>query len=288
MITWPQDLVDVIARRKSVIFIGSGVSRNSTNTDGRRPATWEGFLRAAAAGIQNNENILARIDVKDYLTACEIIKRKMGADAFSRAIQDEYQRPGYIAAKIHETIYALDSSIVASPNFDVIYDTYARRISEGTIIVKSHRDPDILNFISGGESRLLLKVHGTADNPNHVIFTRQEYAKARTDHRVFYEIIKALSLTHRFFFIGCGYDDPDIRLMFEDVFFAHSIMPEHYMTLPSNEVDGDISSILFESMKIRVITYSPEENHQELTDSLEDLVNQVDKRREDLTVNQKW
>lgn len=47
MITWPEELISDIARRKSVLYLGSGVSANSISTDGtnRHPATWDSFLR---------------------------------------------------------------------------------------------------------------------------------------------------------------------------------------------------------------------------------------------------
>lgn len=45
MIDWPEALVEAIARRRCVLFLGSGISANSQNSSGKRPATWEKFLR---------------------------------------------------------------------------------------------------------------------------------------------------------------------------------------------------------------------------------------------------
>lgn len=45
MIDLQDNLVEAIARRKSVLFLGSGISANSCNDDGKHPLTWEGFLR---------------------------------------------------------------------------------------------------------------------------------------------------------------------------------------------------------------------------------------------------
>lgn len=43
MINWPEALVEAIARRRCVLFLGSGISANSKNSSGKRPATWENF-----------------------------------------------------------------------------------------------------------------------------------------------------------------------------------------------------------------------------------------------------
>ena len=140
---------------------------------------------------------------------------------------------------VHEHIYNLDSSIVASPNFDDIYDTYARTTSFSTVVIKDHTSNDIANYLLGGECRLILKTHGSANNPQEIIFTRKDYAQARTKYVLFYEILKSLALTHTFIFLGCGTDDPDIRMLFEDIQFTHGRMPYHYMTLPKEEVHSD-------------------------------------------------
>ena len=44
MINWPDYLVKDIARRRCVIYLGSGVSHNSENAEGDHPMTWRAFL----------------------------------------------------------------------------------------------------------------------------------------------------------------------------------------------------------------------------------------------------
>lgn len=288
MIAWDAEIVQAIARRRSVIMVGSGVSRNSVNKDGKRPPTWEGFLKDASKSIGSPPHIEALIAQRDFLTACELLKRRITNDAFVTLVQREYQQAGYQAAAIHKHIYDLDSSIVASPNFDHIYDTYAANASHGTVVVKDHTSSDIVCYLGGGDTRLLLKTHGSANNPNKLIFTRKDYAEARTKHVLFYEILKSLALTHTFLFLGCGIDDPDIRSLFEDVQFAHERMPVHYMTTPSGEVNDDVLTVAAETMKVKFLSYAPDNGHEELTHSLAELVKQVDAAKDALAGNRKW
>ena len=289
MIRWPAEIIEVLARRRCVIVIGSGVSKNSVNDIGKRPATWEEFLKNCSAEIGDNGCIESLLSIKDYLTACEVIKNKLTPDTFINRVQQEYQLAGYKPATIHEYIYNLDSSIVASPNFDNIYDTYAANISAGSVVVKDHTSQATANYLHGGNSRLILKTHGSANDPQHVIFTRHDYAEARTKYVLFYEILKSLALTHTFFFICCGTDDPDIRLLFEDIQFAHNRMPFHYMTLPTDEVHNDVLDIATNSMRIKFLEYSPDNGHHELTESLGELVEKVeDYRVQELKQSLKW
>ncbi|ELI5395235.1 SIR2 family protein [Vibrio alginolyticus] len=281
MIDWPEELIDVLARRRCVIVIGAGVSKNSTNRHGKRPATWEEFLKNCAEGIPDRGCIDELLEKQDYLTSCEVIKNKLTNDVFINKVQAEYQSAGYIPAEIHKAVYLLDSPIVLSPNFDQIYDTYALAESSGTVVIKDHTSQDTANYLLGGEIRLILKTHGSANNPQNLIFTRADYAEARTKYVLFYEILKSLALTHTFFFIGCGTDDPDIRMLFEDIQFAHGRLPFHYMTLPDGEVHNDVMDITNKTMRIKFVNYSPSDYHVELTESLQELVQKV----EDLRTN---
>lgn len=288
MISWDKELIAAIAKRRCVIVIGSGVSKNSINKEGKRPFSWLEFLDYHCKNLGENKTIRDLINQRDFLTACQIIKKTMGDELFGKAVKDEFVTPGYSHAKIHEHIYNLDSSIVISPNFDVIYETYANSISQGTITVKNHFDPDIAEFISGGEERLILKSHGSASSPKNLIFTRNDYAEARTKYKLFYEILKSLALTHKFIFFGCGIDDPDIRLLFEDIQFAHGKIPFHYMSLPDGEVSHEIMDVASETMRLRFLNYSTADGHKELTESLGELVQLVEAKREELAGSRAW
>lgn len=53
MIDWPEKLIQDIARRRCVLFLGSGVSANSINADGERPKTWREVLESGIAKLPN-------------------------------------------------------------------------------------------------------------------------------------------------------------------------------------------------------------------------------------------
>ena len=41
---WPDKLVEIIARRQCVLFLGAGLSMNSVDADGNHPKGWKDFL----------------------------------------------------------------------------------------------------------------------------------------------------------------------------------------------------------------------------------------------------
>ncbi len=287
MIIWPQQLIKDVARRRSVIFLGAGISRNSTNTMGRIPKTWETFLRDACASVNPNAHIRKLLNQKDYLTACEVIKDRLRRDDFIQLVRDEFLTPGYQYAPIHEYIFRLDSRIVATPNFDKIYEVYANHAANASIVVKHHFDPDVTDAIRE-DGRLVLKIHGSIDSPDRMIFTRSEYAKARNKYRLFYQVLDALAMTHTFVFLGCGVSDPDVALLLEDAFFRHPSSRSHVLVIPKGSLHADVIRIVEDTMNLKVILYSPKDNHAELTASLNELGNQVETMRDDLKTSGNW
>lgn len=287
MIKWPEEVVTDISRRRCVIFLGSGISQNSASATGVRPKTWRDFLESAIVDIAPQKHIKKLLREGDYLTACEVIKRALGREEFTRVIRREFLTPKYQAAKIHEKIFKLDSRIVATPNFDKIYETYANAQAHGSIVVKHHYDGDVSSVIRGSD-RVILKVHGTIDSPEDLIFTRAEYAEARTKYSAFYDLLRALVLTHTFVFLGCGVNDPDIKLLLEDSLFKYRSSRMHVMLLPKGSLHGSVVEVVQDTMNLNIIEYSPKDNHKELLEAVSALSDLVDQERELIRSSMNW
>lgn len=203
MIRWPIELIDDIAKRNSVLYLGSGISAASKNDSGKSPATWRKFLEDILDARQEklktcHDTIKQLLDKGSYLTACEIIVRHLGERDFGELAADEFRRPGYRPNELHKIIFSLDSRLVITPNIDKIYDQYATTQSNGTVIIKTYRD-DIARYLRAPDY-LIIKAHGTIDDTDHIVFTHGQYSRVRNDHAAFYRMLDALLLTHTFIF----------------------------------------------------------------------------------------
>ena len=288
MIAWDDVAVDSIARRRAVLVVGSGVSRNSVNDNGERPASWDDFLRQCAAEHGNPPHLIDVIDRSNYPLGCQLLKTMMGRDKFVERVQAEFQLKRFKPAEIHKHLYELDVAITITTNFDNIYDDYCRQVSSGSYVIKTHASTDTISYLNKCDVRLLIKSHGSANDPEDLIFTSEDYSRARTKYSLFYDIIKSLALTHTFIFIGCGVDDPDLRMLFEDIKFKYGRMHLHFMTIPNGEVAPEVLKELGTVMQIKHMEYSPDNGHRELTDSLATLVQLVEQRRDALSSGRNW
>jgi len=287
---WPEHLVDDLARKRCVVFLGAGCSMSSMSEDGtRRPPGWVDFLDEGLRRIGNpKRHISGLIQKGDLLTACELIKSRLGED-WIRLVDDQFVVPRYKHSRMHEAVLKLDARVVLTQNFDKIYDTYAQTTTQNSIRVKSYTDPDVADFIRGGQS-VILKAHGSIDVPVEMVFTRKEYSRARYSHQSFYMMMDALAVTHTFLFIGCGTSDPDVRLMLEKVAFFYGGSRPHYMCHPKSSAGPhpDVLSSIKDNLALKVLTYDPKDGHAALTTGIEELAVLVETRRQEMAGTLGW
>ncbi|MDZ5516663.1 SIR2 family protein [Vibrio fluvialis] len=266
---------------------------NSTNTAGDRPKSWLQFLETAVSLLTDKNDITVSkklIRQKDLLTACEVIKGSLGTDEFVDLVEKEFLTPAFRAADIHTEIFKLDSRIVLTPNFDKIYETYVIKVSEGTVKVKNYYDDDIAKVIRGRRTdRTIIKIHGTVDQPEKLIFSRNDYVSARSNNRDFYSILDSLIMTHTFIFLGCGIDDPDIKLLLEDYANKFRFSRNHFFITRKKTIDKQVKKVIEDTMKLKILEYSGSGNdHSKLHLSIQNLVDEVDKTRISLSKDADW
>lgn len=289
---WPPHLVRDIARRKSIFVIGSGVSRHAVGADGAsRPPVWKSFLEDAAGRIGRSaqtEHIFKAIEDGDLLHACEWLKNRYDENWTSH-LRSVFVDPRFSPGKLHELVALLDTRIVFSLNFDDIYENKSREINEASQFVKNYSDADVCEFLRGN-ARYIVKVHGNLASPATLIFTQEEYSRARVGHSLFYSAFDASLMTHTFLFIGCGYRDPDVNLLLENQAFSAvpgSVNPHYFLT--STELSSDLKMSLRKNRNLKTLTYEKlDDNHSGLVAAIEELNRKVSDERTLLLENGNW
>ena len=107
-IDWPTELVTAIARRRSVVVLGSGVSRQSVSASGQRPPAWDQLLTQGVSRLISPNTIKTAIRrairTGDYLLACQMVKEQMGDPEFHEFLREQFLTPHFQPAAIHDSI----------------------------------------------------------------------------------------------------------------------------------------------------------------------------------------
>lgn len=279
MIDWPEALKKDLIERRVVVVLGGGVSKNSLSADGAiRPPLWREFLDAGLSrlGSKRTSHIKKALAENDLLHACEWIKDRMEEDwvAFLRS---HFHTPAYRVADIHKHIFRLDQRVYMSLNFDQIFENFVIQETGGQVIVKKFYDPDVHSFLRDDQLHII-KLHGSIDQPNNLIFTQGDYARARVDYSAFYSVLDACLLSHTFLFLGCGVSDPDLALLLENQRFNFPMARPHYL-VTSSKVSAELVKSLRANRNLKCVTYDAKDTHRELEQSLLELSDYLDLNR---------
>jgi SIR2-like domain len=276
------DLVDDIAQRRFVLFVGAGVSRWAKPAEGGAYKDWSGFLSHACAELPTKRlRGIARklIEDKDYLLASEIIRREL-ADGWVRLLQNEFQRAAEVT-RLHRALLALRPRIAITTNFDKLLDTAWSSTAT--------RYPTVVTTIDARAFRLfrddddyLIKLHGSIDQADEITFDRSSYRRDAFENRYYTDLLSTLLLTHTFVFVGFSMADPAVSGIVESAAFRFPETRPHYI-FQSGSAVRELDELSKTQRKLFVLRYRENNDHVELAEQIEALAARAESRRRELS-----
>lgn len=228
---WPDNLVEELAYRRCLIFLGSGISATAKNDAGESPDTWGAFLNNVKLKMKNPSEddkkfVEDMLKKQNYLLALQAIADLCDSGEYSNYLKSQYLRGKYKPSKVHELIKDLDSKIVVTTNFDKLYEGLCHEPEYLTFDYTDTRS--IIGSIKAPEN-IIIKAHGSIDDTEKLIFTAKQYYQAQEQYPEFYHLMTALFLTHTVVFFGYSLNDPDINLLLQFLHNTANSSCPHYM-----------------------------------------------------------
>lgn len=265
------DLLDDVAKRKVVLFVGAGASKAAKPRAGGSFKGWKEFLDHACNEVGDKKTqklIRDRIKANDFLIASQLLKNILGDD-WVRILSAEFQQAADVS-RLHRAIVALDQRVIVTTNFDKLIENAWAETS-------SSRHPRVISKVDHKAFRLfrddepyLIKLHGSIDEPEEIVFDKSGYQRTAFANQFYRELIGTLLLTHTFIFVGFSMEDPAISLVVESHAYRYSDTRPHYIFTPGapNPPIDDLSKSL---RKLFVLRYPEKDNHVALAEGLESL-----------------
>lgn len=279
---WDDALIDELAARRCIIFMGSGVSAGCTNSEkNKNPPTWGSFLKILNESLPESDDksyALNKINSNDYLEAAEIICDKISQPNFARILRAEFLTPKYTPSDIHKSILEIDPKIVVTTNYDDIYEKYCTTgDASAGYNTCTYYETHLINDLRS-PVRSIIKAHGCISNPAKVVLTKHQFFKAKQESPNFFKTLDALFLTNTLLFIGYSLSDPDIQLLLENNNITAPGSHPHYLIIKKNTLHESLKKSAEKSYNIRFIEYEGND-HSELVSGMENLKTAVFQRR---------
>lgn len=277
---WPNNIIEELAYRRCILFLGSGISATSKNDKGESPETWSEFLTNVKGKIKNpriedTQFIDEMLNQKNYLLALQSISDLCDPGEYSNHLKNTFLRGRFKPSEIHKIIKELDSKIVVTTNFDKIYESICNEPEYVTFEYTDTRS--IIASIKAPES-IIIKAHGSIDDTEKIIFTAKQYFDAQRKYPEFYHLLSALFLTHTVVFLGYSLNDPDINLLLQFLYNTANSTCPHYLIDKTGNKD-QIKKHWKDTYNVSVIEYG--DTYDCLTEGLSDLRDQVLQLRND-------
>lgn len=285
MINWPNSLVEEIASKRAILFLGSGISSSSTNAAGIRPPSWKKLLEDAVAKFvtrpEDIKFVTELLQKELFLDAAEVVFD--GVPQADRRVffQDVFAVPRFKASDYHAAIQGINAKIVITTNYDQLYEEQCGALAAGRgYAVRKYNDRNILNDVRSKDN-LIVKAHGCVNNTDALILTRSDYFKIKKEHWQFYNVLDSLLTVNTVVFLGCSMTDPDIQLVLENTNIAASSDHTHYAVLPKGRHPALLRA-MENSYNIKALEYDYDAagGHSVLYDSLVDLKSRIDDVRQ--------
>ncbi|CDX04897.1 Sir2-like protein [Desulfitobacterium hafniense] len=279
-VSWPENLIEELAYRRCILFLGSGISATAKNDEGKSPETWGNFLNNIKNLIINPKPedidfIDKMLRQENYLLALQVIYDLSDPGAYSKYLKDNFSRGRFSPSPLHLAIKQIDSKIVITTNFDKIYDNLCNE--DGYVKYDYQKTKSIISNIKSPEN-IIIKAHGTIDDTDEIIFTAQQYYEKQAANPDFYALLEALFMTNTVLFLGYSLNDPDINLVMQSIRNTSSSHCPHYIVIKEG-TPKHIIKHWERTYNVSCLHYGP--NHENLEENIEELKNLVLGLRED-------
>lgn len=267
-----------------MLFLGAGVSASAKTVTGKSLAGWGGFLTECAKKTTDplNSQLFRLLDKKDYLLACELLQQNFGDD-WGGLVSAEYGQLANPSA-LHTAILGLRQRIIITTNFDKLIDTAWANFADGS----THQphvilgvDKEVFRILKDHEGKYLLKIHGTFDNKNSLVFSKSDYIRLAFGNENYSNFLESLLLNYTFIYVGFSMDDPAITSLMEMYTLRYPRSRPHYIFAPEG-IEENIIDVHKRLRKLVVIQYDAKDNHAALAPLIEELGKQARSRYRDL------
>jgi hypothetical protein len=219
MIELPRKIKEAIAANKLVVFAGSGLSTKFNLPNWNRLVAdiinesdrheYKSFLPILEAGL------MTPLDVLDTMASEHNEIKRYISTHFNISNGD---------FSLHRKILDLSGQIVTTN-----YDNAFEMASENKIIPAVYTSDFNISEINKNNQPYIFKLHGSHTEPDHCIVYKEDYANLYDKNSAAKEKLKTIFTERLIIFVGFGFNDPDINLIFDTLDKAFRNNNKHYI-----------------------------------------------------------
>lgn len=183
----------------AAVMVGAGFSRcgaSSSNLEKKLPL-WNDFSTILAEELGGNKN-------SDPLRLAEEYCAYFGKQALQDLVIREINDPSWNPGALYDSLLRLPWSEVLTTNWDTLLERASIRISQPVYSLVSRQEE-----LSSTRAPRIVKLHGTVNVTDKLVFTQEDYRKYPQDHAAFVNFGRQVFIENELCLLGFSGDDPN-------------------------------------------------------------------------------
>jgi len=251
------NLNDLIHYRNNIVpFIGAGMSVSMGYQ------TWFNFLKSKLNTLSKNpdlkqkvKSIRNKLSKKDYLDVADEIDKLYNNNFYTVIKRDFAPRENMEKADHIQFLQQLGCKTVLTTNYDNVLETQMVIDNKYPELVLPYSSYDIIDKDKTGNP-LVVKLHGTYDEPDSIVFTKTQYEEKYTKNTHIKKTMEYFWISKTLLFMGCSLEK-DYLVEFISQLAGKKGTMSHFAILeePKSKKAKENKQIAMDRLNIRPIWY---------------------------------
>lgn len=187
------------------VFMGAGVSA------GAGLMNWDDLLASIGEKTDPRTTRAELESVHDNRDAAELLAKRLARSGMSLENELRLGLSGERFSLQHGLLASLPCNEFITTNVDSLFEIAARQSDSPVLKTMPSREG-----VRSGD-RWLLKLHGSIDRKDSLVFTRQHYIDSFKANRALVGLVQSMLLTRHMLFVGYGLRDEDFHELVHEV-----------------------------------------------------------------------
>jgi len=202
----PKNLIDAIINRKTVIFLGSGISIQS------KIPSWENLADSILSKLKSDKNLTEKIEPMQIFQ--KYVDENNSRTPLIEFIKKEFNLRNARYNDCHELLVKLPVRYFITTNWD---DLLENAIKDTLNIIPNVIWSDNQVFSLGEIGPHIIKFHGSLLDADSLVVTEDDYLDFHNKHPMLIKFVESLFANSVVLFIGYSFSDYDLRLIFSTI-----------------------------------------------------------------------
>jgi SIR2-like domain len=281
--TIPDPLIRALKNRNLVLLIGTGVSRQASET----LPVWAELVEEILCLARDldwlsddDETYLREMSAQGkYPQVAAYLKANTPGGVFDRVF-DRYLKKRFTAegvrpAPIHRALVKLRTPLVITTNYDLLlemaYVEVFGKAAEVATHYEAHKVLRVLQTYHESCDPLIFKIHGTALKPEETVLAETDFHQLLYSNPTYRRILETIFLTKVVLILGSSFSDPDVVAVMSEVRTWFPSSQPNYIVLPKTKRPPGEVRRLRQTFGLEIIGYDSSNDRAELLELIEHL-----------------